>query len=158
MDLFNSGDARVRLAEQKDVAEIATNMRQSDIEEVWASNHLTPQEAMQKGFKNSTICLTVELADRAVAMFGVVPFTFLGNEGSVWMLASNNFCKVNKKFLRRCRTFVKLMLSYYPHLFNYVDVRNRESIRWLKWCGAKLSLAIPYGIDKMPFHYFEFRR
>lgn len=158
MDIFRSGDTCVRMSKAEDITMIAEDMRDSDREEIWASHHYTPVTGLATSFKNSVICLTVEDKGKPIAMFGVVPVTFLGREGSVWLLATKDFCKVSKKFLKRSRAFVKAMLGYYPHLMNMVDVRNLESVKWLKWCGAKFGAVMPYGTDQLDFQYFEFRR
>lgn len=148
----------MRISKASDIPELAKNMRQSDVEEIWVSHHHTPESALLISFRDSILCFTVESAGRVIAMFGVVPATLIGAEGTIWLLAANDFCKINKIFLRRSKAFIKIMLAHYPHLFNFVDVRNRESIRWLKWCGARFGLVVPYGVEKMPFQYFEFVR
>jgi hypothetical protein len=46
-------------------------------------------------------------------------------------------------------------LRRYPILRNFVDVRNRASIRWLRWLGSTLS--DPVEIRGHEFRLFELR-
>jgi hypothetical protein len=51
------------------------------------------------------------------------------------------------------------MLDLYPHLENYVDVRNELSIKWLRWLGFQFDpQPIPYGVWEMPFFRFRMER
>lgn len=152
---FESGNAKVRKARFDDIKEISKNMRQSDIDEVWASNHLTPIEALERSYKESVICLTIVLYGKPIGMFGVCPFTLIGKGGRVWLLGTTDLCLVSKKLLRYSKKFIDIMLSYYPYLTNYVSVKNKLSIRWLKFCGARFSDPAPYGVEKELFCKFE---
>lgn len=158
MDLFKSGNDFVRLAVLEDVEIIANNLRESDKLEVWSSDHLTPYQAVSISFNNSAACWTVISNEKPVAMFGVCPITWAGKEAYVWLLATKEFCSISGKFLKRSRGFVKLMLDCYPYLHNYVDCRNTQSIKWLEFCGAKLSEPEEFGIENKRFQYFEFRK
>lgn len=157
MNLIESGNAKVRISKEDDIAKIASDMRKSDIEEVWASHHLTPEAALSSSFKESDICLTVTIDDEPVAMFGTAPVNLLGSQAAVWLLATNKFCCISKRFLKRSRAFIKAMLEKHPHLINFVDVRNTPSIKWLKFCGARFGPVIPYGAEGLNFQYFEFK-
>lgn len=158
VDLLKSGEAAARQSKVEDIDYIAEHMRQSDIEEIWASHHFLPFDALKLGFDNSVMCITGEISGTPLVMAGVSPVTLLSDTGIVWLLATNEFSRLHKKFLRRSRRFIKLMLDLYPFMFNYVDTRNTESIKWLKWCGAKFGKTVPYGVEQLPFQYFEFRR
>ena len=156
--LFKSGTAKVRKARHSDIEYIVNNIRESDKLEVWASDHLTPKEAMEASYKDSVIALTIEYDGKPIGMFGVVPYTLLGEIGTVWLLGTNEICNINKKLLKRSRDFIKILLNYYPRLENYVDSRNTASIKWLKFCGAKINPPEPYGPEKVLFHKFMFER
>ena len=49
-------------------------------------------------------------------------------------------------------------LERYSSLFNYVYVNNHQSVKWLKFAGAKLEETINIGIFNMPFKKFVFER
>ena len=158
MDILVSGNVKVRVSEIEDITHIYRNMRDSDRNEIWASNHIFPMEALTSGFKNSVLCYTIELDGRAIAMFGCVPNTLIGEEASIWLLATDELSKIRKKFVKQSKAFINLMLEFYPHLMNYVDERNKESIKWLKWCGCQFGDTINYGAEGLPFRFFEFKR
>lgn len=141
-----------------DVEFFKHNLRHADIEEIWASHHHFPQDALMAGFEESELCLTVEDNGIPVAMFGVNSQSLLSNEGIIWFLATPHLKKIQIRFLRHCKFFIRLMLSYHPYLYNWVDQRNKESILWLKFCGATIEEAKPFGAEQMPFHYFYFKK
>ena len=155
---YRSKLALVRNSDISDVFELAKNMRDADKKEIWKSHHRTPEEALLSGFTESIFCLTVEHKESPIAMFGVVPEMFLSNNATVWMLASPKLEEIQKTFIKRSKHFIDLMLNYYPMLSNFVDIENKHSIKWLKWCGAKLGAVVIYGVEKQFFQYFEFRR
>ena len=48
------------------------------------------------------------------------------------------------------------MGEIYPTMYNYVDVRNKESINWLKHLGFRLTNTVDnYGFLRVPFIKFE---
>lgn len=130
-------------------------LRESDINEVWASHHHKPEEALRQSIEQSFLCYTIENGN-PVASFGLVPENIISNKATVWMLASEDLNKIKIRFLINCKKFINLMLEYYPYLYNYVDDRNKKSIEWLLFLGAKMEDPRPYGTDKLPFRYFYF--
>lgn len=148
----------IRDSQIEDVFELADNLRMDDISEIWKSHHKTPEAALLDGFTNSIICFTIERNERAIAMFGIIPLTILGNTATIWLLASPELEKVQRAFLKHSRQFINMMLGYYPILINYVDVENRQSLKWLSWLGAKIEEPKPYGVEGAMFRYFYFKR
>jgi len=141
-----------------DVEPIASKMRALDRNEVWASHHKMPLNALMDGYKKSTLCFTVEYQGEPCAMFGTVPQDFLSDKASIWLLASDRLCECRKKLLRYDRKFIQYMLAHYSHLSNFVDIRNADSIRWLKWCKARLEEAKPFGVEGRLFQRFSFEK
>ncbi len=158
MIYYDGKEGMVRTSNELDIDLMKNRLRKSDIDEVWASHHHTPEEALRLSFEMSALCLTVDIKGMPVAMFGIVPQTLLSDRANVWLLATDGILKVRKSFLKHCKEFIDVMLKEYSVLENYVDARNALSIRWLKWCGAVIEEAKPIGIEKLPFHYFYFGR
>ena len=154
---YNDGKEVVRRSLKSDSEYLSKHLRQCDIDEVWASHNVTPKEALDSGFEKSVFCLTVENGN-PIAMFGINPKSILGQEAVVWFLASDDLERIQYKFLKYSRKFIKMMLDFYPYLDNYVDDRNTKSIKWLKMCGATVEEPAPYGIEKKLFRYFYFKR
>jgi hypothetical protein len=140
------------------LVELASTMRQADVDEVWASNHHTPEEALDRSFRLSDEPFTGLVDGEVVCIFGVAQPTPLADNGSPWLLASDLVEEHAHTFLRVNRVYVKEIRKRYPLLENYVDCRNTASIRWLKWLGFKFDKPAPYGPDGLPFLRFEYRR
>lgn len=155
---YNQNAIVVRESELGDIAYLKNYLRASDIEEIFASNHHTPEEALTVGFRESTICLTVLNCGIPSAMFGVNAKTLFSESGIIWLLATDDLAKIKIRFLRHCQPFIRLLLKYYPFLWNYCDARNAEALAWLRFCGATITPAEPYGIEQKDFHFFYFKK
>ena len=155
---YKSKVAEVRDADMKDVFALAPNVREADKREIWKSHHRTPEGALMSGYTSSVFCLTIIYKGKPIAMFGVSPESLLSDKAIVWLLASQELEKVQKTFIRNNKRIIAMFLAHYPTLYNFVDVENKQSIKWLMWCGAHIGTAVPYGIEQKLFNYFEFRR
>lgn len=152
------GDVIARDSEKADIDHIAENMRIDDINEIWSSHHRLPKEALEKGFKDSLKCITVLKEDTPIIMFGLVPDGILGKSAVIWMLSTNDLKKIQVKFIKYSRCFIDIFLGLYPFLYNYVSDDNKLSIKWLRYCKAKMNGCVTYGVEKKQFHPFMFDR
>ena len=155
---YESGLFLVRDMERRDITEISKRMRKSDIDEVWATRHYSPIDAMLCCWAKSTTMLTIERSGFAVLSFGIVPDNLAGRSASIWMLSTDGIFGIPRSFVRYSRKFINLMLDFYPYLYNFCDIHNGVSLKWLKWCGARLGGIVPYGIDGRLFQHFCFIR
>lgn len=158
MIYYKKGNAIVRTSTLEDVEFLKTRLRQSDIDEIWASHHHKPENALRISLETSEICLTITIAEEPIAMFGIISNFILDESAGIWLLASDELDKVYREFAKECKRFIAMMHQRYPILENYVDTRNKTSIRWLKWCGAKIEEAMPYGVERKLFHHFIFEQ
>lgn len=149
--------AEVVPAEEAHVDAMLGRIRQADIDELWASNRVTPEEALRAGLRLSTSVWTGMVDGRPICMFGVVPASLLGGVGVPWMIGTTDIERHQHAFLRRCRPHVAHMRRLYTHLANMVDARNRVAMRWLRWLGFRLGEPVPHGPDGLPFRPFEMR-
>lgn len=74
--------------------------------------------------------------------------------GSPWLLATDVADKNPAAVLECGMTYVPKMLERFPRLFNYVDARNKKSIRWLKRIGFTILPPEPVGSAGALFHGF----
>lgn len=148
----------VRRSENWDVTDLSQIMRDSDVAEIYASHHHTPAEALRISMASSMISLTIEDKGKIVGMFGICPEYLLGKRATIWFLGSDRLHKIEKRFLRNSRMFIDFFLSHYPYLENYTHTENKKAIKWLKFLGADMQQAKPYGIEGELFHYFSFER
>jgi hypothetical protein len=157
MIYYDKDNIRVRDSVIGDVDAMKNRLRESDVKEIWASHHHTPEEGLKLCVENSIMCFTIENG-RPIGIFGISPTNLLGDQASIFLLSTDDLKKIEKRFLRNCRKFIDYMLSHYPYLDNYVHAENKKSIEWLKFLGATVEEAVPYGISKEMFHHFYFVR
>jgi len=150
------GVAKVRPAVLSDAAELAPRLRKADLQELAASTTLSPQEALEAGFKAGS-AYAVETPNGVIALFGVsaTPEPLLG---SVWMLASEELVKIQLTFLRHSREWLHRLSAGYSLLGNFVDARNTTHIRWLRWLGFRFLRQVPIGINGENFIEFVMLR
>lgn len=141
-----------------DAESLALNLRPEDREEIWASHHMEPLEALTKSFKNSSICISIIYQDKVIGMFGINPYSMMSETAILWMLGAPEMEHIKKTFMKFSKPFIKLFLEHYPILENWVDYRYKKAIQWLEWCGVKFDEPAPYGPDGVLFSHFIITR
>jgi hypothetical protein len=135
---------------------LVNRLRQADIDEMWAAHHVTPRQGVLISLAVSRDTSYTGLVDgKPICIYGVAQPSLMVDAGRPWMLGTDEIPKHSLKFLRENRKVVKEMQAQFPILFNYVDARHTDAIRWLAWLGFKLEAAAPYGPDRLPFHRFS---
>ena len=137
---------------------IATNMRQADVDEVWASNCHTPLESLIVGWNISDYSAIAMVDDEPCVMLGLVIRDILSGTGAPWLLGTENALKHRRHFITQVPAVIDEMLNICPVLFNYVHVKNRISIRWLKRIGFVIDEPLSYGVGSELFHKFHLER
>lgn len=155
---YNKNGIVVRTSILKDVYYLSTRLRASDIDEIWASHNAVPHEALNRGFENSILCLTIEDNGDPICMFGVVPLNIISDKATIWMLGSDGIDRIKIRFIRNNRKIINELLDVYSHLSNYVSVDNFKSLQWLRWLGASFDAPVIYGIEGKLFQRFWFER
>lgn len=148
--------AVVRNAKESDIPWIAARLRPADRDEVDAGFGRPPADAMLIGMKTSCICKTIELGGAPAAIFGV--FGEIGGPGNIWLLGTTEIVNFKKTFVEILNDHIARFLCAFPVLFNYVDARNEDALKWIRKAGAVISDPEPYGVKGMPFRRFEIRR
>lgn len=147
----------IRPATADDVTDLAPRLRQADCDEVWASHRSKPEESLARSLRLSTQAWAGLADGRPICLWGVAPASLINRIGVPWLLGSDDIETHQVAFLRRSRPMVGEMMETYAVLSNWVDARNRVSMRWLRWLGFTLFPAQPFGPDGLPFHRFELR-
>lgn len=150
--------ARIIPATVEHAHAIAAMPRPADVAELSASSGATPLEAMLRGMDRTAEPLTAIYDGEPACMFGVTPFSALGGMGAVWMIGSQVLARpgAQRDLLRLSAPVVAYMQDQYPRLlYNFVDQRNRQAIRWLRWLGFTFGDPMPYGIEGRPFLPFS---
>lgn len=155
---YKQDDIVVRNSYPSDVDLLCNKLRSTDVEEIWASHNLTPWDGLHYSTTESLISLTITAKDKPIGIFGIKPESYMGDRATIWFLGTDDLDKIKVRFLKQSKKFVKMFLSFYPYLYNYVHIHNFQSIEWLKYCGAKMDEPISYGIMREKFQYFYFER
>lgn len=137
---------------------LAERVRQSDIDELQAAAGVTPSEAMAGGLCESIQTWIGYLNGIPCCMFGVAPVEGSDELGACWMTGTELVERHPRAFLEGSRLAFREMLQIRPTLINYVDARHSKALRWLRWLGAEIAEARPYGVEGRPFHFFQVRR
>jgi len=140
------------------IASIAADMRQADADEVWASNRYKPLQAIMESWKMSHYSVVVMVNDIPCVILGLVKRDFLSGTGVPWLLGTEQALKHAREFLKLSPPVIDEMLALCPRLFNYVHVKNRISVRWLKWLGFNIDEPVPHGPAGELFHRFHLER
>jgi len=151
----------IRPATASDPKDLAPHLREADLMEIAAASGDTPKTALEKGFRGSTLCYTVEEGKLGpIAMFGVTPDLEVYEKsgvkfGYVWLLGADEVVSSPKEFMRLSREWVTRLFNTFEFLANFVDARNAVHVRWLKSMGFKFTDAHPgYGNDGEVFLEF----
>ena len=155
--IYNQDGIKVRPSTQEDVDFLKHRLRKSDIDEVWASDHIAPEEALQQSFLRALQSFTIENG-QPIGMFGINSEDLIDQKARIWLLASNDLDKIKIRFLINCRKYIQMFLNIVPYLENWVDIRNTRYINWLHFCGATFDKPERYGPDELTFQHFYFKK
>ena len=146
----------IRPSIQEDCAIIGHNMCKQDALEMWSYDRSSPIDAVRNSFKKSIISMTIFHDEMPLAIFGIMPMNM--SAGILWMLSTDGLRdgRFGRPFVRNSKKWFNDMLEVYPRLYGMVDLRNKESIRWLTYLGAEWLEDTIEGIDRLPFKTFKF--
>lgn len=134
---------------------VEQHLRSADRQEVLASSGMAPTLAVCTSYQLSTHGAFILDADGVpIGAFGAAPHPLPG-VGVVWMLGTDGIERNARAIARASRPVKDRLNSAYPLLWNYVDERNRVSIRWLEWAGyRRLSGGHKLTDPDIPFTIF----
>ena len=142
----------LRLASEIDCIYLSEHLREDDKQEIQAVTGLPPLLSLLTGLKLSSVPLVICNADcKPVAMLGVVPNGLIG---FIWMVGTDDLKKISLSFLRNSKDVCDVLKGKHQILHNYVDIRNKLHINWLKWMGFTIINEINYGIENRKFYEF----
>jgi len=151
--------AKVLPVSVDEAAEIAAIVRQADLDEITEALGIEMEHGLRLCFGGSCKASKIVVDGKIVAVFGDSIHDVQQSIGVPWLISTIHVDKRAKPFLRVCKDEVAEMLTRHATLVNYVDVRNTQAIRWLKWLGFQfVDQAIPYGAKGLPFLQFSLER
>lgn len=140
----------------EDMKELAANLRDEDRREIIGAIGGNIEKACLRSLKLSECAYICKRDGVPMAAFGVVRDNPFENVGQIWMLATKETAKhkiyTGKWTLKGIRAFMK----DWDYLYNFVDKGNDDTIKWLKWMGAKIYPPRPYGLYGNLYHKFTF--
>ena len=144
----------IRSSKKDDCYNLSKTMRKGDVQEVFASTGSNPVQALIKAYLSShRHCYSIILDNELVGMFGINRVN--ENVGIPWLLGSDKLTQHKLEFYRKSVEYLNTFMDEYNVLFNYVDKRNWQAIRWLKGLGFHFTkLVSDYGYEKKPFYEF----
>lgn len=151
--------AAIRQSHPNDARFLARELRQRDRDEVLASAGSHVEGAIRAAIiASGAMCWTV--CNRAEAflpvwVIGCAPVEGVPGLGSPWLLATDEVARCPGALTKLTKGHIAQMLGTYSALYNYVDARNTDSVRWLERIGFTVEPAEPYGVAGLPFHPFK---
>jgi hypothetical protein len=147
---------KVRCAQVADAAALAPRLRDSDALEIQAVYGKPPAVVLASGVAQSKRCyVVIDDSGDAMALFGVISAADPG-VGIPWMVASRTLAQHVVFVARNSRKWVANLQCGYSELWNCLDARNVEDLRWVQWCGFTVTETIAeYGVEKRPFVAFR---
>jgi hypothetical protein len=137
-------------------------MRPRVVDEVQAAMGVSPLKGVLASMEASEFSFTLLLHGQVAAVWGAQPVQAGGPvfiEGALaWLLSSTVVDCHKRAYLKATRAMVDALLMMYPAIFNYVDARYEEAIRWARWLGFSVGPPEPYGVSRLPFHPIILRR
>jgi hypothetical protein len=137
---------------------IASDMRQADAIEIWESSRVLPFAGLMRSWKASKLVAVVTIDDVPCVMMGLVVTDAISGAGVPWLLGTNEALKHKREFLKLVPSVIDEMFEVCAILYNYVHVKNRVSVVWLKRIGFKFDKAVPIGANKEMFYKFSLSR
>lgn len=129
------GDCKAVLATHDHAEEMAPFIRQLDKIETAAYGFTTCEAALKAGVDNDDVTFTALDGDGVpFAMMGVGSF---GDANYIWLLGTDGVKDNWYNFGKASRLLLPVLLSKYDVVSNLVLKDYTDSVRWLKWLGAK---------------------
>ena len=150
-------DVLIRPTQAGDAAELAANLRPSDLAECQACGRGDIAAGIESSVNRSMLCWTAFIDGELAAILGCAPISVVSGIGSPWMLGTPVLDRHSRVLVRSTPEYIAKMLNAFPHLVNFVHAKNITSVRWLRRLGFTLREAVPFGALGEPFHPFEMR-
>lgn len=77
--------------------------------------------------------------EKLICAWGLVPPTLLADEAYLWLFSTPSVSEHKFVFVRYSQRVIEEMLKIYPKIVGVTAINAKDSIRWLKWLGAKFG-------------------
>jgi hypothetical protein len=131
-------------------ARITPFLREADAREIRDGSGLSPAVAVAFSIVHSSPGYAALMDGEPVAVFGASPSMTPG-VGVAWLLATPEIERHPVRFYRESKRIFEKVTRKYETLVNWVDCRNKLSLRWLGWLGFEIGEPEPWGVAGLPF-------
>lgn len=146
----------IRPVRPDDASKLLARMRAADRQEIDAMMGPLHETVVKVSLLQSTLSWAADDSEgNLICLLGVGPVSMLTGTGRPWLLGTELLDKHLTALARLSPRFLRHILAAFPHLENWVDSRNRATIRWLRHLGFVIHPARPIGLRGVPFHRFE---
>lgn len=150
-----AGELIFEAAEPEHIDELLPLLRALDYQEVKAASG-DVYTALHNALRLTRYPVTARLTDgRMVAVFGAAAISQLSDTAAIWLLGTDLMRQHPRTVIEATQAFIAQTREHHPRLLNYVDARNRPSIRWLRSLGFTIDPPVPFGVAGLPFHRFH---
>lgn len=144
-------------ADKKDIESMMINIRQCDLDEMYALTDMNLVDRLNYSFNYSThIWSGYEDEGNLLGIFGVGPVgSMVSGRGCPWFIGTTYLDKYPRAMLQLPRPYLDEMRQAYPEMMNFVWSQNLPAIRWIKWLGFTVEPPQPIGYRNELFHLFR---
>jgi hypothetical protein len=100
------------------------------------------ETGLLRSINDSTRAVVLTVAGEPAVLFGVAPYTYLGDVGVPWMVSTDYAVRHRHALMRLAPLYIRRMLALYPRLYNVVHERNTISRRWLGRMGFSFGAVV----------------
>lgn len=143
---------------EADAMYVASNLKHDNQLEILAAIGDNALADIVQSLKTSDDIGCLYINGLPAAIYGVKRKSVLSDEGLAWLLMTAEVDKHKVFIAKHCKKGLAAILDRYTRVYNWVNVENKDIIRWLKWMGAKFYGPCPYGVYQKQHYYFEFER
>lgn len=121
---------------------VAATMRPKDIEEVRQINGREPLAAITEALSGSFYARTLFDGFEPLCMYGLAPFTILGDSARLWMFSTAAVDRHRFAFARASRLALAVAMRHCRLATNLVALDDEPVCRWLEWLGCTWVLPV----------------
>lgn len=143
---------RAERATLEHARQLASCMREGDVQEVRASGDQSPFEALKFSLEKSKCACALFADDKILCIWGVVEKDGYPGVASPWILSSVHVDTFPILFYKESVRIIAGLRARYRVIVNMIDARYEKSVKFYRKLGFDISDPVPYGIFGLPFH------
>lgn len=136
------------------IKQFMQDIRKADLDELLSLTGNNPEREIIESVSNSIKAYKGTSADnKPLVLYGITKVQNVAGF-MIWCVGTNELARYEKSFIKVSHAILKTWLKKYKRLYNFTSVKNKKSIKWLRWLGATFSEPFSAGEKKEKFIYF----